>query len=71
MLKRRLTGSAFVKLLKENNIPLSVFAYKTKTNLTELKALKASDKPIPAKVSRYLAIYFRDQLPADAIVEFG
>ncbi|NQZ22613.1 MAG: hypothetical protein HRT53_11205 [Colwellia sp.] len=47
MLKRSITGPVFKRVLKSNQIQASVFAFKTKIELTKVKQTLASEKSVP------------------------
>jgi len=47
MLKRSITGPVFKRVLKSNQIQASVFAFKTKIELTKVKETLASEKSVP------------------------
>jgi len=47
MLKRSITGVAFKRILKSNQIQPSVFAFKTKIELTQVKQTLGSEKSVP------------------------
>ncbi len=49
MLKRSITGTVFKRILKVNNILPSVFAFKAKIELTEIKQALESKNSVPER----------------------
>ncbi len=47
MLKHRITGPVFKKVLKSNHIQPSVFAFKSKMELTKIKQTLESKNSVP------------------------
>lgn len=56
--RMNLTGARFIRLLRNQNISLSVFAMNTKVDFQDLVLLKSSNEYVPAKYVSHLTKTF-------------
>jgi len=68
MLKTKISNRRFLKILKENHILLSVYAYKTNVNIKVLKELKPSNQDTPNYLLQKLYTSFKNQLNKDTLL---
>ena len=68
MLKTKISNRRFLKILKENNILLSVYAYKTNINIKVLKDLKLTNQDAPKYLLQKLYSSFKEQLNKDTLL---
>ena len=62
MLMSKIPSQQFLKILKINNIQLSVFAYKAKVNIATLNKLKSCNRDTPKYLLLKLYTLFETQL---------